>query len=81
MSVRLRAAEDDYRKRYQEEGEERSDIGEIGERTDIEDARWNADGDACYAGGDVRRAEFAVDTRESGRGSRPSRDIENQMRA
>src|SRR5271156_6208439 len=44
----------------EDEGEQRADVGEIGERANVEDARGDADDDACNPGGEVWCAKALV---------------------
>ena len=80
MAVRLAIAQDDDADGDQDEGEERADVGEVGEGADVEEAGGNGDDESGDPGGEGRCAEERDGRCEKTLGSRPSRDMENQTR-
>ena len=64
MALGLLPAQDEHPDGHQNEGEERADVGHLGERADVEQARGDGDQDSRDDGGEPRRAEARVDGAE-----------------
>ena len=80
MAVRLAIAQDEHADGDQHKGEQRADVGEVGDGADVEQAGGNADDESRHPGGKRRGAELRVHAAED-RGSSRSRDMANQTRA
>src|ERR1039457_1458086 len=67
VAIRLALAQDEHTDGDQEEGEEGTDVGEIGDGADVQKAGGNAYHKPRYPGGHGRGAELGVDAAEDGR--------------
>jgi len=64
VTLRLFAAEDEHADGYEDKGEERADVGELGEGANVKQAGWDGDENAGDPGGDGGCAKFFVDLGE-----------------